>query len=435
MLSDRRKLPENYPIMTLKTWPKPFLYFKDARLFLISISAVVMVFVAAIFLFRYLTVNDLLLQSMKQSAESFARLIVLTRHWNAQYGGVYVEKKKGVESNPFLMDLGIDPDIRTVDGRVLTLRNPALMTREISDLALQENIVGFRLVSLRTLNPVNRPDDFERTSLERFEQGDSESWKLDRAGPVTAFRYVLPLKVEEPCLRCHRQQGYRVGDIRGGISVILPAERLVGQMSTNRNQIIADSLATTGVLLAILYFLTWKLVRRVDEVQKKLKHIAVTDELTGLKNRRYIMEQIDKEYQRAARTGGTLSLILLDIDHFKRINDTYGHAVGDAVLKEVAQAMQSSLRAYDLLGRVGGEEFLIASPGSTLDDAAGLAERVRVTIKDREVMNMADPISVTVSAGITSLSEQDATTEALLARADNALYLAKQQGRDRVVSL
>jgi len=360
---------------------------------------------------------------------------VLTRHWNAQYGGVYVEKKKGVESNPFLMDLGIDPDIRTVDGRVLTLRNPALMTREISDLALQENIVGFRLVSLRTLNPVNRPDDFERTSLERFEQGDSESWKLDRAGPVTAFRYVLPLKVEEPCLRCHRQQGYRVGDIRGGISVILPAERLVGQMSTNRNQIIADSLATTGVLLAILYFLTWKLVRRVDEVQKKLKHIAVTDELTGLKNRRYIMEQIDKEYQRAARTGGTLSLILLDIDHFKRINDTYGHAVGDAVLKEVAQAMQSSLRAYDLLGRVGGEEFLIASPGSTLDDAAGLAERVRVTIKGREVMNMADPITVTVSAGITSLSEQDATTEALLARADNALYLAKQQGRDRIVSL
>jgi diguanylate cyclase (GGDEF)-like protein len=170
-------------------------------------------------------------------------------------------------------------------------------------------------------------------------------------------------------------------------------------------------------------------------VQKKLKHIAITDELTGLKNRRYIMEQLDKEYQRAVRTGGTLSLVLLDIDHFKRINDTYGHAIGDAVLKEVSQAMQSSLRTYDLLGRVGGEEFLIASPGSTLDKAAELAERVRVTIKGREVMNMADPITVTVSAGITSLSEQDATTEALLARADNALYLAKQQGRDRIVSL
>ena len=421
--------------MAIKTWPKPFLYFRDIRLFLISVSVVVMVFVVAIFLFRYLTVNDLLLQSMKQSAGSFARLIVLTRHWNAQYGGVYVVKKKGVESNPFLKELGIDPDIRTQDGRVLTLRNPALMTREISELALQEKTVGFHLVSLRSLNPENRPDDFERDSLQRFEKGDRESWQLDRGGTVPLFRYVLPLKVEEPCLRCHGQQGYRVGDIRGGVSVMLPAARLLEQMSTNRNQIIADTAATTGILLAILYFLTGKLVRRLDEVQTKLKHIAVTDELTGLKNRRYIMEQIDKEYQRAARTGGPLSLIILDIDHFKRINDTYGHAVGDAVLKEVSRTMLSSLRAYDLLGRIGGEEFLIASPGSTLDEAVGLAERVRMTIRGGKVMNQADAITVTVSAGITSLREQDANTGALLARADTALYLAKQQGRNRVVAL
>ena len=142
--------------MAPKTWPHPLRSFKDVRLFAISISVVVMVFVAAIFLFRYMTVNDLLLQSMKQSAQSFARLIVLTRHWNARYGGVYVEKKKGVESNPFLKELGVDPDLRTVDGRVLTLRNPALMTREISELALQENTVGFHLVSLRSLNPENR---------------------------------------------------------------------------------------------------------------------------------------------------------------------------------------------------------------------------------------------------------------------------------------
>lgn len=421
--------------MALKTWPKPFRYFKDVRLFLITISVVVMVFVVAIFLFRYLTVNDLLLQSAKQSAESFARLIVLTRHWNARYGGVYVEKKSGVESNAFLRDMGIDPDLRTADGRVLTLRNPALMTREISDLALKENIVGFHLVSLKYLNPANRPDDFERTSMERFEQGAREAWQLDRAGLKPSFRYVLPLTIEEPCLRCHDRQGYRVGDIRGGVSVSLPAAGLVDQMTTNRNHLIADAVITTGILLAILYLLTWRLVRRLDEAQLRLKHIAVTDELTGLKNRRYIMEHLDKEYQRAVRTEGTLSLILLDIDHFKRINDDFGHAFGDTVLREVAQAMRESLRTYDLLGRVGGEEFLIASPGSTLDDAAGLAERIRAAIKGREIPNKAGAVTVTVSAGITSLGEQDATAESLLARADNALYLAKQQGRDRVVAM
>jgi diguanylate cyclase (GGDEF)-like protein len=144
---------------------------------------------------------------------------------------------------------------------------------------------------------------------------------------------------------------------------------------------------------------------------------------------------MNKEYQRVVRTGGTLSLILLDIDNFKEVNDSFGHAFGDKVLRAVAQEMQGGLRSYDLLGRIGGEEFLIASPGSTLDDAAGLAERIRQMIKGRKISDRTREITVTVSAGVTSLSEQDATAEAILQRADEALYLAKQQGRDRVVSV
>jgi diguanylate cyclase (GGDEF)-like protein len=147
------------------------------------------------------------------------------------------------------------------------------------------------------------------------------------------------------------------------------------------------------------------------------------------------MEQMNKEYQRVMRTGGTLSLILLDIDNFKDVNDSFGHAFGDKVLRAVAEEMQGGLRSYDLLGRIGGEEFLIASPGSTLDDAAGLAERIRQMIKVRKISNSTREVTVTVSAGVTSLSEQDATAEAILQRADEALYLAKQQGRDRVVSV
>jgi len=360
---------------------------------------------------------------------------VLTRHWNAQYGGVYVEKKPGIESNPYLKELGMNPDVRTTDGRVLTLRNPAIMTREISELARKGNNVGFHMISLKNLNPQNQPDDFERKVLERFERGEREHWQIDRSSGKPVFRYVLPLIVEEACLSCHRQQGYKRGDIRGGVSIMIPAEGLVAQMRTNRNHIIIDSIVTIGILLAILYSLAWKLVGRLDETQKRLKHIAVTDELTGLKNRRYIMEQLDKEYQRAVRTGGTVSLILFDIDHFKRVNDNFGHAFGDTVLKTVAREMLGGLRSYDLLGRIGGEEFLIASPGSTLDDAAGLAERIRRKIAGRKISDSPWEITVTVSAGVTSLSEQDATADAILQRADEALYLAKQQGRDRVVSV
>jgi diguanylate cyclase (GGDEF)-like protein len=421
--------------MPLSKWPKPFQYFKDIRSFLITISVVVTIGVAVTYLSRYQTVNELLIETVRHEAASFAQLIVLTRHWNAAYGGVYVEKKSGVESNPYLKELGVNPDIRTADGRVLTLRNPAIMTREISELARRDNLVEFQMISLKYLNPENKPDDFEKLSLERFEKGEREIWRLDRSGERPIFRYILPLAIEQPCLSCHSQQGYKIGDIRGGISIIVPAAGLVAQMRTNRNQIVIDVIVTIGILLAILYFLAWTFVGRLDETQKRLKHIAVTDELTGLKNRRHIMEQMNKEYQRAVRTGDTLSLILLDIDHFKEVNDSFGHAFGDRVLRAVAQEMLGGLRSYDLLGRIGGEEFLIASPGSTLDDAAGLAERIRQNIKDRKISDKTREITVTVSAGVTSLSEQDATADAILQRADDALYLAKQQGRDRVVSV
>ena len=421
--------------MPLTKWPKPFQYFKDVRIFLITVSVVVATFMTGTYLLRYLTVNDLLIGTVRHEATSYAQLIVLTRHWNARYGGVYVEKKTGVESNPYLKELGVNPDVRTTDGRVLTLRNPAIMTREISELAHKENTVGFHMVSVKSLNPENQPDDFERKALERFDQGEREHWQLDRSSDKPVFRYVLSLVVEEACLSCHRQQGYKRGDIRGGVSVTIPAEGLVAQMRTNRNQIVIDVIITIGILLAIIYFLAWKLVGRLDETQKRLKHIAVTDELTGLKNRRHIMDQMNKEYQRAVRTGGTLSLIILDIDNFKKVNDSLGHAFGDRVLRAVAQEMQGGLRSYDLLGRIGGEEFLIASPGSTLDDAAGLAERIRQKIKGRTISDRTTEIAVTVSAGVTSLSEQDATADAMLQRADDALYLAKQQGRDRVVSV
>ncbi len=421
--------------MNVPAWIKPFERTRDLRRFLIAVIAVVTVFVTGLFLFRYFAVRSLLLQNLKQEAESFAQLVVLTRHWNAQYGGVYVVKGPGVGSNPYLRQLGVDPDIRTTDGRVLTLRNPAIMTREISELAQRANVARFHMVSLKALNPENRPDDFERAALEGFERGEPEVWTLEDSPEKAVFRYVRPLIVEAACLQCHRQQGYRLGDVRGGISVITPAEGFLGQLRTNRDQIIISSVVTLGILLSILYFLGWKLAVRLDEVQSRLRRIAVTDELTGLKNRRYIISQLDQEYQRAVRTGAPLSLIVIDIDLFKKVNDTYGHAFGDLVLKAVAREMEGSLRSYDLLGRIGGEEFIVASPGSTLDDAAGLAERIRERIRSRVVTNGSQETAVTVSAGVTSLSEQDTRADSLLARADGALYLAKERGRDRVVAL
>ena len=421
--------------MTISTWPKPFRYFRDIKTFLVSLSIVVTASLGIIFLLRYHAVNELLVQSVKLQAESYANLIVVTRHWNAQYGGVYVEKKPGVESNDYLKQLGIEPDLHTTDGRVLTMRNPAIMTREISDLAFLNNIARFHMISLDPLNPENSPDGFERSSLERFERGEQGLWQIDRSARPPLFRFVLPLMVERTCLPCHARQGYKEGDLRGGISVMLPAGPLLNQMRTNRRHVGTDFAVTMAALLGILFFLTRTLALRLDRAQNKLNLIATTDELTGLRNRRYIMDHLEKEYQRAMRTGAPLSLILIDIDHFKKVNDSYGHVFGDLVLNAVAREMEGSLRSYDLLGRIGGEEFLIASPGSELDDATALAERIRERIKARRIANRTQAVQVTVSAGVTSLSHQDAKAYGLLARADDALYQAKQQGRDRVIRL
>lgn len=418
----------------LKAWPKPFTYFKDVRVFLISLSVIITLFISVVFFFRYLSTSDLLYQRVREQAASYAHLIVLMRHWNAQYGGVYVEKKIGRESNPYLLKLGIQPDLTTTDGKTLTLRNPAIMTREISQLASNQDQVQFRLVSLLTVNPENTPDAFERQALIRFSRNPVEIVKLDRSGGRPVFRYIQPLIIEDPCLKCHAQQGYRLGGIRGGISVLIPAESLIQNLRKNRLEIFGVAVVTIGTLLSILYFMTWQLVRRLDRVQKKLKQIAVTDELTGLKNRRYIMEHLDQEFHRAFRARSPLSLIVVDIDHFKKVNDTYGHSFGDVVLRAVADELKVNLRGYDLLGRIGGEEFLIASPGSSKDDARGLAERIVSKIRSKPVQHGDQAVSITVSAGVAAYHEQDQTSDTVFNRADAALYEAKRLGRDRVTA-
>ena len=419
--------------MPFTRWPKLFRSHRDARVFFISISLVVIFFLAFISFTRYQTVNELLIRTMQHEAESYASLIILTRHWSASYGGVYVMKQPGDSSNPYLEQMGIKADIRTTDGRTLTLKSPAVMIHEISELASGGEVARFHMVSMKPVNPVNQPDAFEKDALEKFERNSPPLWAIDQSAKKPVFRFVQPVKVERSCLACHERQGYREGDIRGAVSIMTPAAELLRLMRQNARQKVIDFLAASGLLLAILYFLTWKLFVRLDEVQRRLKHIAITDELTGLRNRRYIMEQLEKEYQRAVRSGTPLSLMILDIDHFKVINDQHGHLFGDEVLKAVAHVMEQTLRAYDLLGRIGGEEFLIASPGSSLDDAASLAERIREKIKLLRFDAQPHEISVTISAGVTSLGEQDGRMNSLLIRADEALYLAKKRGRDRVV--
>jgi diguanylate cyclase (GGDEF)-like protein len=172
---------------------------------------------------------------------------------------------------------------------------------------------------------------------------------------------------------------------------------------------------------------------RLIRTQEALRELATHDPLTGLLNRRASLDSLLAELNRGSRAGNPVCVVMADIDHFKRINDTHGHQAGDEVLCEVARRMQSSLRPYDTIGRFGGEELLMVLPGCSLEDGVKLAERICQLIRSEPVKAKNKPIDVSISLGVAVASPPvPADLEALLGSADAALYRAKEAGRNRV---
>jgi two-component system, cell cycle response regulator len=176
--------------------------------------------------------------------------------------------------------------------------------------------------------------------------------------------------------------------------------------------------------------------RQTDHLRDRLEEsveFAITDELTGLHNRRYMERHLGTLAERAKATGRPLSVLIADIDHFKSINDSYGHDAGDAVLREFGTRFRRNTRSVDLACRVGGEEFIIVMPDTALENALQVGERVRDCIASQPFQaNPKTQVRVTASVGIATLENSDESLEALLKRADEALYLAKRDGRNRV---
>jgi len=163
----------------------------------------------------------------------------------------------------------------------------------------------------------------------------------------------------------------------------------------------------------------------------ELRRLAAEDPLTGLANRGAFSEALGREVARARRHGGPLSLAVLDVDHFKAVNDRYGHAAGDQVLRGLAHAIAPLVRAEQLVARIGGEEMALLLPEVPLEKASAFAEKLRALVEGRGFVHEGDRIAVTVSIGVAALAAGD-DAEALLGRADARLYDAKRAGRNRV---
>jgi len=353
---------------------------------------------------------------------------VITRLWNARHGGVYVPVSRNSPPNPYLhvplRDITVNPDL------TLTLINPAYMTRQIAEIARERKGIRFHITSLNPIRPDNRPTSWERDVLRRFEQGLPEMGEFRQTPEGEVFSYMAPLLTETPCLRCHADQGYRKGSIRGGISVTLPMNREI--------PLLPLSLGYGGVwLLGVLGIVTGG--KKLTAAYEMVKKQATIDSLTGIPNRRSFTDRIESLFACSMRKGTPLSVLMVDIDHFKAYNDTHGHRSGDRCLVLVARTLRDSLRRPgDFCARYGGEEFVVVLPDTDHDGAFQVAEKARRKI-ERLAMKRGDHHLVgevvTVSIGVaTSGSTERGGWEELLRQADQALYRAKEEGRNRTCS-
>ncbi len=525
---------------------------------------------------------------------------VIYRRWITMHGGVYVPVTEDTQPNPYMSDIN-DRDVTTTSGKHLTLMNPDYMMRQLDELTSGRSGVLAHITSLNPTRKENAPDQWESEALHAFEESIVEVSERQIIDDNEYMRLIRPIYTEEGCMQCHAKQVYKVGDIRGGLSVAIPMEplkeiefirlvkyslgfiflwligvvsiilvgkRLVRNESTRKQseeRLIEQhsELQTINARLESLYNVSSAISRTIDlnelldivlksitglkqlnvqprggifiinennmdlvshlghteeflkmhcnvkigdclcglaaksgeiiisknshnderhtvsypgmvphghivlplkamnkvigvlylytevdvefdndkinllqsivnqvgiviensRLYNETKALSLRDPLTGLANRRLMDVVLNESFAKAKRFNKSLSIILLDVDHFKIYNDTYGHPAGDKILVAIANILQEEVREIDLVVRYGGEEFLVLLPNTESSPASEIAERIRQVISSKT--------AVTVSLGISSCTG-NMKQEELIKMADTALYQAKERGRNRV---
>ena len=266
------------------------------------------------------------------------------------------------------------------------------------------------------------------------------SYHVGEARPAIAMFYVVALLFG----------ALRLGTARllGLSAIALLAHGIVLWMWHQRNPT-ADEAASLMQIAALAVILPWFAAmgayvnglrtrfsesnRQLTEAVERIESIAVHDDLTGLYNRRFLVEFLGREMARTQRSGSAFSICLFDIDHFKSINDSFGHAAGDAVLKYFGEVAGTGMRGADILGRLGGEEFLVVLPDTDIPGAVNSAERIRKAVEASNFPGLPAGRQVTVTVGVARSAANEGYS-ALLARADRALYQGKAAGRNTVVT-
>jgi diguanylate cyclase (GGDEF)-like protein len=360
------------------------------------------------------------------------------RRWVAKHGGVYVPVSEHLKPNPLLANLP-ERDINTPSGKQLTRLNAFAVLRSVMDDFASDSGSRIRITSTEPLRPENAADPWEQHALSALSANGVK--KIAEHAPLDGepfWRVLYPIRIKKPCLNCHLYEGMKLGDVAGGLGVNLrmaPFDELRRHLD-NSLWLSYGAAWITGLLaITVLGFFWLRHTRELLAYQKKLEHLATKDPLTGLLNRSELETRLLLELKRADRYNGPPSIIMLDLDHFKKINDNYGHTTGDRVLIQVAACIVATVREVDTVARYGGEEILVVLPATSREKARLTAERIRQGISELEIRSdTGEPIKVTASFGIATEWRKGLTMDEMVRAADAALYQAKEAGRNCVVS-
>ena len=312
--------------------------------------------------------------------------------------------------------------------------------------------IYFKLASDNPRNPINQADTWESELLKQMNAGEVKEYREIKEKNGKKFLYVaIPINPSKKgCMVCHgdpadapkeliehygKKAGFyeKVDVSRALISIRVPMDELL----TNSKELVLVMSVVSFLILAAIFWLISHFILKLERNQQtiiqtnaELHRLSSVDYLTNICNRRSFTEALDRLIRIARRYQGTLSVMVLDLDHFKTINDKHGHSVGDTVLQEFSRVVESQVRESDLFGRWGGEEFIIAMPHQDLESALQAAEKVRSVVMEHQFSN---DIRFTVSIGVSTL-QNGLSREELIELADQALYRSKTKGRNRVTA-
>ena len=393
------------------------------------------------------------LESARIDARSAFEDTIVYMQWNTGHGGVYVEETDMTQPNPYLTTVKEKVITTTNTNRRLTLINPATMIREVNELSRKRNGTLTKLSSLNPINQQNSPDAWEEKALLGFRSGVKEFSTLYTISSADHMRLIKPLIAEKPCLTCHNMNGIKEGDIIGGLSVTVSMAPLTAaKLHSTYSLILAHSVIWFFGLFG-LHFMTKRFNRsevmrlkaelelrkhtgkleemvreRTTELVHKslaLEHQTLHDGLTGLPNRSLLIERALQSLQFAKRDEFPCSLLMLDLNHFKEVNDALGHHVGDMLLQEVASRLRRSLRSTDTLARLGGDEFAIVMPKLGKKQVE-VVTRILLDLLRKPFEIARKKLYIGASIGIAFYPEHGDNTSQLMQKADVAMYHAKR---------